>query len=87
MSRIASRRLAILEVHADYLIAMSQATHPLTLQCVENALPGDAVFVEGIYYPDRRVVGLVVESADFAPVETGKLMPTLPLPVFKRVAP
>lgn len=78
-------RRAILELSPEILIALCKMTEPTTVCVTEHALPADAVCVGADYDAARDVWRLGVESAEFAEVEHGQMLPLLPPPVWTRI--
>lgn len=80
------RRLAILNVSPEYLIALckSGTRH---FQVIQNALPDDVDTVVGAvdYDIGRHMIRILVRSAAFEEVPESGRIPELPPPVFETI--
>lgn len=69
------RRVRILDVSPDVLMALCQKPEAARRLFVTNPIPDDARIVEADYNQFRCVVMLVIESQSFDPVSFGDEIP------------
>jgi hypothetical protein len=78
------RRLARLQASGQFLVDALKGTGRRRFHVKQNALPADAE-LDWMYTGDDHCLWVVIESASFAEVEEGAVIPELPLPICETV--